>query len=122
MRWPYSKLSERAVWSKNPTIFQKHHTVSNVLARTSHTTASIKSVSADFSYKVMSPLPWHQSKTWLKQIPKSNQIFTIEISSSPLLSFVLFTKCLNHRLISSGQLQSCRPQSFFFRRTQCDAA
>lgn len=93
--------------------FHKHQTEmqppSYVPAKTSYTTVSIKSFSADFSYKVMSPSLWHQSKSWFQQIPKSNQIFTMEISFSPLLSFVLFTKCLNHRLMNF-KVQSCRPQ------------
>ncbi len=47
-----------------------------------------------------SPSLWYRSKTYFQQIPKSNQIFTVAISSVSLLSFILFTECINQSLMS----------------------
>lgn len=94
MRWPYSKSQD----STNSRLkcclllvcLPKHPTpqpASNLSPQTPATRSA-------------SPSLWHQAKTCFQQIPKSNQIFRMEISFPTLLTFILFTEHVRSKIYS----------------------
>lgn len=75
VQWPKSKLSGWSHWSKCYSSLKCNFLLT---VSTCQNISQIKSCSAASSYKVTLFLMKHESKFQFQQIPKSNQIFTIE--------------------------------------------